>query len=135
MAAPGTDPIGIIDPFMKRAVKTGERTFLLLYPNTITSLRHVFSHPKLPEEMKVGDAPIANVDAINRLEEDASDAGLSYEDLIEAAKDFLDTGEYLCQGERWEGQSLSATFWDDFCAVTGREVPADKRWSFFSCSC
>ena len=39
------DCIGIIDPFLKEPVLRGSRVFLFVYPNTITSLRHVWSHP------------------------------------------------------------------------------------------
>lgn len=37
--------VGIIDPFLTRPVEPGERCYLCMYPETVTAVRHVWSHP------------------------------------------------------------------------------------------
>lgn len=37
--------IGIVDPFLKQRVTQGQRFLICLYPETTTSLKHVWTHP------------------------------------------------------------------------------------------
>lgn len=43
----GSDPrrIGIVDPFLDSRVNPGQKFWVFLLPNTVTSLRHDWTHP------------------------------------------------------------------------------------------
>lgn len=123
--------IGIVDPFLTKMVKRGERFWMFLFPNSITSLRHEWTHPAF----EIGPQVAPKTKAETRLIAFAENSGLSYQALLDGAKDYLENNEYLSQGGRWEGHSLYDEFWDDYEIMTGTKVGDNERGSFFSCSC
>ena len=42
--------VGVVDPFLTSAVLPGQHCWLFLYPGSITSLRHDWTHPDLPAD-------------------------------------------------------------------------------------
>ncbi len=131
-AARTDKPLGIVDPFLKGPVQPGQHFWMLLYPRMVTSLRHVWSHPAFSD---VDDVKRAPTDSEAFLDGVADSAGLSREELLAGAKDYLEHSEYLIEGGRWEGFSIPDDFWTHYEVVTGTKVPKNDRGNFFSCSC
>lgn len=125
--------IGIVDPFLKRCVFQGERFWMFLYPYTITSLRHDWTHPAF-------EPPIISLEE-KWLRDFADKMDLSYGRLLEGAREYVESlerggyGEYIIDGGRYEGASVPAEFWEHYEKVTGHTVKAEHRGTFFSCSC
>lgn len=127
--------LGIVDPFLDNAVAKGQKFYLFLYPNTITSLKHVWSHPALDSIKEVEKVLMPKQISENWIKEYAETDcdGLSYYDLMNAAENYLKRGDYLTQGGRFEGMGVSDEFWDHYETVTD-EIVTD-RGGIFSCSC
>ena len=125
-------PLGIVDPFLKTFVKKGERFWLVLYPRTITSLRHVWSHPDFPEDDGLTQR---RLESKTWIENYARTFPVRYEELLERAAEWVASGEYWCEGGRFEGEYVNDEFWVHYEIVTGRTVESSKRGNFFTCSC
>jgi hypothetical protein len=133
--------LGIVDPFIIGAVNPGDNFWMVVYPRTITSLRHVWTHPAF------GDEPAKAVDVSPEatskawIQAFAASVPLSYETVMEGARDYVSSkrrdgyGEYLCFGGLLEGESVPMEFWWHYEVVTGETVAEDHRGSFFTCSC
>ena len=142
----GHDATGIVDPFLSDLVQSGQRFWFVLLPRTITSLRHVWSHPAFPEEASYhADADDHYVDPAvaskQWIENFAAKIPLAYDTVMEGARYYVADrkaggyGEYLCFGGLLEGESVPDEFWPHYEAVTGEKVAEGHRGSFFTCSC
>ena len=139
-----TDPlaIGVIDPFLLEGAEKDERFWVFLNPNTITNLRHEWEHPAFAEQEQTSDQKTAAkvADALLRtpqrrlLEDFAEEIDVSYEELLNAASDFVTAGNYLSQGSKFEGVRSPEGFWSAYDFVTQTKSGMTDE-SFFSCAC
>jgi hypothetical protein len=129
--------LGIVDPFLLKPVRAGERFWFVMYPRMVTSLRHVWAHPAFPDAPSVPATTddSAKASAEQWIKDYAKELNVGFRDLIESARYWIETDDYMSRGSVLEGQSTSPEFWEQYAIYTGEEVPEDKRGNFFSCSC
>jgi hypothetical protein len=130
--------IGVVDAFLKHPVLPGERCWMFLYPYTITSLRHRWTHPDFetaPEPEAQADNLVSFSASEKWLRAFAERCDITYRVLMDGAKDWLEHHEYLNQGETLEGIRVPDEFWEHYEKVSGKAVDEDKKESFFTCSC
>jgi len=95
------EPIGIVDPFFKGTILKGQKFYMYLYPQSITSLRHEWTHPAF----EPGYVPPPKVDTSKTVAEEwlrdfFERLGQTFDAGISALEDGLEDG--------------SICFWDDF---------------------
>jgi hypothetical protein len=137
--------IGIVDPFLRRRVLKGEHFWCVIYPRTIQSLRHVWSHPAFPDEPVVGapaaalDVPVWTKEKSERwLREFVASADCPrYETVIGAIADGGYTSRWDDEYLHFDGNDahgeIPPEFWDHVEVVLGRKI--EQRPTYFSCSC
>lgn len=141
------NPIGVVDPFLTTTVRKGEKFWLFLYPGSITSLKHFWTHPAFekktevvpvaPIQVTVKEPPVLDAYTIawRAVESIADNYGLDATELLEAADSFVQYNEYFSQGGRFEGEYLTDDFWPHYEVIRNVVVPNSKQHSFFTCSC
>ena len=132
------DAVAIVDPFLdEEGVSKGQRFWAIVLPRTITSLRHVWSHPAFPEAGAVAaPAPTNSKEASKAwITTFANSVGMTYDTLMDGAERYVKRGDYVTGGSELEGEYVPDEFWFHYCHVTGKEVPADQQDNFFSCAC
>jgi hypothetical protein len=125
--------IGIVDPFLHVQVNLGEHFWLVIYPRVITSLRHVWTHPQLPDEGPQAANSSAKAASEAWLRNRADGLGITYEEIVEAGT----SREYPgCFGNDIYGdRDIEQEFWFHVEVVAGDVCPPDKRPTWFRCAC
>lgn len=113
-------PIGIVDPFLTDNVPKGDKFWLFLYPGSITSLRHAWTHPEFSDDAELKQQFSARQLSQQWLEDfcEREGEGMSYEGIVEGYSGSVD------------GFEPSDEFKRHYLIATGEECP-----EYFSCSC
>jgi hypothetical protein len=129
IASGWVDAVGIVDPFLRTRVEKGASFWMFLKPNTITSLRHDWTHPVFDGNKK-GIAEWWMRDFMEKQNFD-----FTLDDLLAQAK----------KGEVYSGNDLNyeeldeagmQKFWDNYEILTGHKVPVeDRTQNIFRCAC
>lgn len=130
--------IGIVDPFLTKTVYAGDKFWLFLLPNTITSLKHLWTHPAFTDESP------RNFSAKNESErwmmawavKHMSEDYYSYDDKRsdEAAyASAIEAGRSKSVGPYEKARDyINGEWWSHWEAITGQRGDRD---TYFSCAC
>lgn len=125
-------PIGIVDPFLKESVGAGAQFWMMLYPGTITGLRHEWTHHAF-------EAPKSVDESAMWLRVFASKWNFNYREMIRAAQE--EDGYVVAGGIDLHSASEldpgdEGRFWEHIQIVTGKSFSHEHREKFsWSCSC
>lgn len=124
---------GIVDPFLDKPVLKGESFWLLLFPGTITALRHDWTHPAFPSETAISVEDRASSE--KWLRDYAERYCASFENMMDGVL----RGDHVGFGDddgppQYRG--IENEFWHHVEVALGRKFDATHRQKTgFSCAC
>lgn len=134
--------VGIVDPFLEDAIEPGQTFWLFLFQGSVTTLRHEWTHPAFPAvaQQVSESASLVGARAVAKaaIREIAANTGITYDDLMAAADQYVRDGDYTIQhdSQSWQDRfyGQEERFWANYQIVTGKTVD-NTGAHFFSCSC
>jgi len=123
--------IGIVDPFLTKFLQPGDRFYLVLYPNTVTGMRHHWSHPAFAALNPARSASELWIRAF------AKGINQTFESLMADATSYVDYGDYeYDNSESYKSPEVGTweEFWDNFEILTGKKVDS-RGCTPYTCSC
>lgn len=101
------DAIGVVDPFLKNPVFPGEKFWMVLFPKTVTNLRHNWDHPAFAskEELKTNKI----------VDEKTQVVEAKFEEQIKEKDDRITELENYIEDLKQENQNLRSEIGDDSC--------------------
>lgn len=125
--------VGIVDPFLKETVIKGQRFWLVLYPKTVTKIRHHWTHPSFQDHDKP-DQPEDFTGAREWITAFAARWEYSFDDFMAGAREYVLKDHEL--DSNWQNQEETdeewSAFWEHFHTLTGLSIK-DKYKVFVVC--
>lgn len=110
------EAIGIIDPFLPKAVEMGEKCWVFLFPGTVTGMRHHWSLPAVDGE----GLTATRAKSIEWLNQYAAACKIDYDEFIEAVTEFVNNGcTSATMEDNFSDYQVTDEFWTHFKSVTG----------------
>lgn len=130
-------PIGIIDPFLDCGyVTNNDRCWLFLFPNSITGLRHEWTHPAFPDHQTQPVSPRETSAEYSErwLRGFAEKYNGDYDEMIRGVTS--GEGAFFGQDLEYSDFRPGTEFWVHISAVTGQEFTAERIENVpFRCAC
>lgn len=125
--------IGFVDPCLTEDVMIGERFWLWLQPGSITSLRHNWTHPAIPEQAPTSAEKQAAMKRMGEIGEHIG--GFSAEEMLQYYADVAKSGGG-CLPNDIDNYDAPADFWELGEMLTGLSVsPSQREDHYFRCAC
>lgn len=127
------DTIGIVDPLLDFSIEKGEQFYMILYPNSVTGMRHHWEHPSFQENPKSFSETWMRNWAVQNIHTDYSkDNG--HELTEDEAYEYAIRCGYECHVGPNESarDNINSEWWTHWESITG--VPGNRD-TYFSCGC